>query len=54
MLHKQKGPLQSGVALSYVFSDEFHRSEETSVTELLQVDACPVDTPVGNDTLCLS
>jgi hypothetical protein len=54
MLHKRKGPppIRSGPFV--FFSDVFHRGEGTSVTELLQVDACPVDTPVGNDTLCLS
>jgi hypothetical protein len=50
----EKGHSQSGVALPYVFSEVFHRGENTSVTESLQVDACPVDTPVGNNALCLS
>ena len=47
----EKGHSQLGVALPYVFCKVSHRGEDKSLTSLLEVNACPVNTPVGNNSL---
>ena len=36
------------------FCKASHQGEDKSLTSLLEVNACPVDSPVGDNTLCLA